>query len=197
MTAAHHLHDLQTALAALAPTVDDIEAHGARIGRTLAAGARLLAVGNGGSAAQAEHLTAELVGRFDGERRPLAALAIGSEYAAMTAIVNDYGADDAFVRPVRAHGRPGDVIVALSTSGRSHNVLAAVAAAHEVGMTSLALTGPAPNPLASVCGAAIVIDAPRTATVQEVHQVVIHLLCLGIDRAVRELDRPLPVGGLS
>ena len=111
----------------------------------------MLAVGNGGSAAQAAHLSAELVGRFDGERRPLAAVAIGAEHPTMTALVNDYGVDEAFARPVRAHGRTGDVLVALSTSGRSPNVRASVSAAHELGLLTLALTGPAPNPLADDC----------------------------------------------
>jgi len=191
MNAAEHIEDLRDALQRLAPHVPEIERRGHRIGRALAAGARLLAVGNGGSAAQAEHLTAELVGRFDGDRRPLAAIAVGAEYPATTAIVNDYGPDEAFVRPVRAHGRPGDVLVALSTSGRSANVLAAVAAAEDAGLWTLALTGPAPNPLASACQEAIPVDAARTATVQEVHQVLIHVLCIGIDEAVRQFDLAL------
>ena len=182
-----HIRDIQGALTRLEVDAARIEECGVRLGRRLAAGARLLAVGNGGSAAQAEHLTAELVGRFDEDRRPLAAIAIGAEYAGITAILNDYGIEDAFVRPVRAHGRLGDVLVALSTSGRSPNVLAAVRMAHDIGMASLALTGPAPNPLASLCNDAIVVDAARTATVQEVHQVVIHLLCAGIDHVVRSI----------
>jgi D-sedoheptulose 7-phosphate isomerase len=188
VTVAEHIRDLQLALDELLANADRIARHGERIGRVLGAGGRLLAVGNGGSAAQAQHLTAELVGRYDGERRPLAAIAVGAEHAATTAIVNDYGSEDAFVRPVRAHGRPGDVLVALSTSGRSRNVLAAVDAAHELGMATLGLTGAAPNALASVCDDAVIVGAARTATVQEVHQVVIHLLCLGIDRAVHALD---------
>ena len=190
VSAAEHLDELRDALTRLEPSLAAVERQGRIIGRALAGGARLLAVGNGGSAAQAEHLTAELVGRFDGDRRPLAGISIGAEYPSTTAIVNDYGPEDAFVRPVRAHGRQGDVLVALSTSGRSRNVLAAVAAAHDAGMATLALTGPAPNPLAAVCHDAITVDADRTATVQEVHQVLIHLLCIGIDEAVRELDRP-------
>jgi D-sedoheptulose 7-phosphate isomerase len=188
MNAVDHVRQLADALGRLERDAERIEALGERIGASLAAGARLLAVGNGGSAAQAQHLTAELVGRFDGERRPLAALAIGAEHATTTAIVNDYGTDDAFGRPVHAHGRPGDVLVALSTSGRSPNVLAAVAAAHEDGLLTVGLTGPRPNPLAGACCHAITVDAGSTATVQEVHQVVIHLLCRGIDRAVRGFD---------
>ena len=181
--------ELRAALERLEDDAELIERWGFRIGQLLAAGGRLLAVGNGGSAAQAAHLSAELVGRFDGERRPLAALAIGAEHPTMTALVNDYGIEDAFARPVRAHGRTGDVLVAISTSGRSPNVRACVAAAHELGMVTLALTGPAPNPLADECDAAVIVAAPRTATIQEVHQVVIHLLCVEIDAAVRFHDR--------
>ena len=92
VSAAEHLGDLRDALARLEPSAAAVERHGRRIGQALAAGARLLAVGNGGSAAQAEHLTAERVGRFDGDRRPLAGIAIGAEYPSTTAIVNDYGA---------------------------------------------------------------------------------------------------------
>ena len=125
------LGELRAALERLEDDVELIERWGFRIGQILAAGGRLLAVGNGGSAAQAAHLSAELVGRFDGERRPLAALAIGTEHPTTTALVNDYGVEEAFARPVRAHGQTGDVLVALSTSGRSANVRASVAAAHE------------------------------------------------------------------
>jgi D-sedoheptulose 7-phosphate isomerase len=191
MNAVEHVRQVRQALARLEADAEQIEAVGERIGAALAAGARLLAVGNGGSAAQAEHLTAELVGRYDGERRPLAAVAIGAEHATTTAIANDYGLADAFARPVHAHGRPGDVLVALSTSGRSSNVLAAVAAADEVGLLTVALTGRRPNPLADACTCAFTVDAAATATVQEVHQVVIHLLCRGIDRAVRSVDLTL------
>jgi D-sedoheptulose 7-phosphate isomerase len=191
MSGAEHVGRLRDALARLEPDAERIEALGERIGAALAAGARLLAVGNGGSAAQAEHLTAELVGRYDGERRPLAAVAIGAEHATTTAIANDYGLDDVFARPVRAHGRAGDVLVALSTSGRSANVLSAVTAAADVGLLTVGLTGRRPNPLADACSCVIAVDATSTATVQEVHQVVIHLLCRGIDRAVRSAELTL------
>lgn len=181
-----HLDDLVAAITRLYASTEQIDDWGHRIGRILVAGGRLLAVGNGGSAAQAAHLTAELVGRFDGERRPLAAIAIGAEHPAMTAIANDYGLNDAFVRPVRAHGRRGDVLVALSTSGRSANVIAAAAEASACGMVTLALTGPLPNPLAAMCDDAVAVPAGTVATIQEVHQVVIHLLCAAIDAAVRD-----------
>ncbi len=124
------------------------------------AGGRLLACGNGGSAAEAQHLTGELVGRFRHERRPLSAIALHADTSATTAIVNDYGDHEVFARQVAAHGRPGDVLVCLSTSGSSQNVVAAAKAAHELGVTTWALTGPAPNPLAALCDEAVTVEAP-------------------------------------
>ena len=179
-----HLAALHRPLAELEASVDRIDAWGHHLARVLTGGGRLLAVGNGGSAAQAQHLTSELVGRYRDDRRPFSAVSLHAETSSVTAIVNDYGADDVFARQVLAHGRDGDVLVALSTSGRSPNVLSAVAAASECGMTSWALTGRAPNPLVEVCDDAVVVDAPYTATVQEIHQVVVHLLCASVDVAV-------------
>jgi D-sedoheptulose 7-phosphate isomerase len=150
----------------------------------LGGGARLLALGNGGSAAQAQHLTAELVGRYCDERPPFSALALCSEGPALTAIGNDYGFDAMFARQVAGHGRPGDVLIALSTSGASPNVLAAADAAAAAGMTVLGLTGPGPNSLCDRCDDAVWIDSPCTATVQEIHLVAIHLLCAAFDAAV-------------
>src|SRR5690606_34246671 len=116
------------ALAGLRAQVPLVEGWGRELAARLASGSRLLAAGNGGSAAQAQHLTAELVGRYRDERAPLSAIALHAETSALTAIVNDYGIDEMFARQVRAHGRPGDVLVVMSTSGRSPNMLAAAAA---------------------------------------------------------------------
>lgn len=157
---------------------------GRQLAAVLSGGGRLLACGNGGSAAEAQHLTAELVGRFQGERVPLSAIALHADTSALTAIANDYGTEEIFARGVRAHGRPGDVLVALSTSGSSRNVLAAVKAAHDIGMVTWALTGPAPNQLAAMCHEAICVDAPSSATVQEVHLVLVHGLCMAVDDAM-------------
>lgn len=145
---------------------------------------RLLACGNGGSASEAQHLTGELVGRFRCERQPLSAIALGADTSATTAILNDYGVEDVFARQVRAHGRPGDVLVAFSTSGTSTNVVAAAKAALEIGVTVWALTGPAPNPLAALSDSAIPVDAPTVATVQEIHLAVVHALCIALDDAL-------------
>ncbi|GAA3825097.1 MULTISPECIES: SIS domain-containing protein [Amycolatopsis] len=168
-------------LTALAPR---IEAWGRHLAEVLGAGGRLLACGNGGSAAEAQHLTGELVGRFVNDRQPLSAIALHADTSAATAIVNDYGDQEVFARQVRAHGRPGDVLVALSTSGRSQNVCAAAKTAHELGMTTWALTGPGPNALSSVSDDAVMIDAPSTGTVQEAHLAVIHGLCAALDEAL-------------
>jgi D-sedoheptulose 7-phosphate isomerase len=179
-----HLAALAEALTTVERELPKIEAWGAHLAAVLGGGGRLLAAGNGGSAAHAEHLAAELLGRYRMNRRPLSGLALGTEGAALTAIDNDFGPDDVFTRQVEAHGRAGDVFVALSTSGRSSNVLAAVATARAAGMTTWALTGAPPNPLAGACDDAIAVPSLSVATVQEVHQVVIHLLCGALDRSL-------------
>ncbi len=176
--------DLIAALERTRPAAARLSDWGAQLAGVLTGGGRLLACGNGGSAAEAQHLTAELVGRFKDEREPLSAIALHADTSAATAIVNDYGIDEMFARGVRAHGRPGDVLVALSTSGASRNVLAAVKAAQEIGVTTWALTGSAPNPLLAMCDDAICVEADSTATVQEVHMVLVHGLCIALDEVL-------------
>jgi D-sedoheptulose 7-phosphate isomerase len=183
-----HLSALDEPLAALDADVDRIGGWGRHLARVLVTGGRLLVVGNGGSAAQAQHLTSELVGRYQGERPPLSAIALHSESSSFTAICNDYGAEEAFARQVRAHGRPGDVLLALTTSGRSPNILAGVLAALDGGLTAWALTGPPPNPVCDMAVDAICVDAPLTATIQEIHQIALHLLCAAVDAEVEVLS---------
>ena len=184
LTGRAHLDALRGALDALDTEVERIEAWGRHLADVLSTGARVLAVGNGGSAAQAQHLTSELVGRYRDERAPFSAISLHAETSSITALGNDYGFAETFARQVRAHGRRGDVLMALSTSGRSPNVVAAATAAGEVGMTTWALTGPAPNPLTQRCHDWVTVPAADTATIQEVHQVAIHLLCAAVDVAV-------------
>ena len=179
-----HLAALAAPLAALQAEVDRIEAWGRRLGCILLGGGRLLAAGNGGSAAQAQHLTSELVGRYRDDRLPLSALALHAESSSFTAIANDYGLEDAFARQVRAHGRPGDVLIALSTSGRSRNIIAAVEAALAGGLTTWGLTGPAPNPVSELCEDSVCVDAASSATVQEIHLIVVHLLCAAVESEI-------------
>jgi len=181
---AQHLAALTAPLAALRDDAPRLEAWGGRLAEVLITGGRLLAVGNGGSAAEAQHLTAELVGRYRDDRPPFSALALCAEPSALTAIGNDYGLEVAFARQVRAHGRPGDVLVALSTSGRSPNVLAAVEAANESGLATWALTGRPGSPLAALADEHVAVDSPHTATVQEIHLIALHLVCAAFDHAV-------------
>lgn len=179
-----HLDALRRALDGIPPSLALLDAWGAHLARVLTSDGRLLVAGNGGSAAQAQHLTAELVGRYRDERPPMSALALHAETSSVTAIVNDYGADELFARQVTAHGRADDVFLALSTSGASRNLVRAAAAARERGLAVWACTGRAPNPLAGLADAVVAIDASDTATVQEVHLVVVHLLCEAVDRAL-------------
>jgi D-sedoheptulose 7-phosphate isomerase len=157
---------------------------GRRLAAVLDRGGRLLACGNGGSAAEAQHLTAELVGKFDCDRRPLAAIPLHGDTSSTTAIGNDYGLNNVFARQVRAHGRPGDVLICLSTSGRSGNVIAAARAARQAGVTAWAMTGPDGGPLVAACDDAIQVEAAAPSTVQEIHLAAIHLLCRVIDETL-------------
>ncbi|WP_149828389.1 D-sedoheptulose-7-phosphate isomerase [Streptomyces tailanensis] len=183
-----HCDDLMKALEGFrryaAPLVDR---WGVTLADRLAAGARLLVVGNGGSAAQAQHLTAELVGRYRNDRPPFSALALHADTSSTTAIANDYGVQEIFARQVAAHGRAGDLLMLLSTSGASENLLVAAEEAHRVGMTVRALTGPAPNPLQGIADEALCVEAGSAATVQELHLVAVHMLCESFDRAVERL----------
>jgi len=179
-----HVLATMRALDDLRREADRIQGWGRRLARVLVGGGRLLVAGNGGSAAQAQHLTAELVGRYRTERAPLSALALHADTSSLTAIANDYGGDEAFARQVRAHGRPGDVLLVLSTSGSSRNVLAAEEAALDGGLTVWALTGRGPNPAADLANDAVVVSADSAATVQEVHMTAIHLLCAAVDAEV-------------
>jgi glycosyltransferase involved in cell wall biosynthesis/phosphoheptose isomerase len=181
---AEHLAALIDSLHRLEGEVEVLAGWGERLASRLLDGGRLLAVGNGGSAAQAQHLTAELVGRYETEREPLSAICLHGDTSSLTAICNDYGIEEAFARQVRAHGCAGDVLIALSTSGRSANVLAAVRAARERNLETWALTGAAPNPLADLVDEAVALDCASTATVQELHQVALHLICGAVDREV-------------
>jgi phosphoheptose isomerase len=176
-----HRADLMVGLDHLSSSFDRIEAWGQDLADRLVSGHRLLVAGNGGSAAEAQHLTAELVGRFEDERVPLAAIALHAETSSLSAIVNDYGQDEMFARQVAAHGRPGDVLLCLSTSGASANVLVAARRARELGLTTWALTGQAPNPLAALCDDALTVPSASTSAVQEIHLVVAHTLCAVLD----------------
>jgi D-sedoheptulose 7-phosphate isomerase len=185
LTGADHVASLTGALSSLNDQLDALDGWGRLLADVLCGQrGRLLAAGNGGSVAQAQHLTAELVGRYRADRPPFSAICLTAETSSLTAIANDYPADELFARQVEAHGRAGDVLVLLSTSGRSPNAVAAARRARDHGIMVLALTGPAPNPLAAVADDAVCIDSPWTATVQECHLVALHLVCAAFDEAV-------------
>ncbi|WP_369054071.1 glycosyltransferase [Kineococcus terrestris] len=176
-----HVLELQGVLSALEAEGERLDRWGRHLVDVVDSGGRLLVAGNGGSAAEAQHLTAELVGRFVGERRPLSALSLHAETSTVTAVVNDYGPDEVYARQVEAHGRPGDVLLLLSTSGRSTNLLRAAERARAGGVTTWALTTSAANPLAAVCDDALGLPGPSTSAIQEGHLMAVHALCVAVE----------------
>jgi len=151
----------------------------------LRSGGKILFCGNGGSAADAQHLATELTGRFETERRPLPGLALTTDTSLLTAVGNDYGFDEVFARQVTALGRPGDLLVAISTSGNSPNVLRAVEAAAEVGVKVIVLAGRDGGKLAkhSAVSVSLIVPAQRTCRIQEGHIALGHTLCRLVDEA--------------
>ncbi len=183
MSLESHLDDLTETLAGLRVQAPRVHRWGRELARLLLDGGRLLAAGNGGSAAEAQHLTAELVGRYRHDRAPFSALALCSETSSVTAIANDYGYDQVFARQVTAHARPGDVVVLLSTSGKSQNLLEAARAARLAGAIVWALTGPLPNPLAALADDTLALPG-EACNVQEAQLVAVHALCEAFEAAL-------------
>jgi D-sedoheptulose 7-phosphate isomerase len=179
-----HLSGLAEALLPFRTQAAVLARWGADLAWHLGQGGRLLVAGNGGSAAEASHLAAELVGRLREDRAPLSAIALALDSSAVTAISNDYGFEEVFARQVRAHGRPGDVLLAMSTSGRSPNLVAAVRAAHALGMRTWALLGPGRSPVADACDEALCCPSGDSQVVQELHLVSVHVLCEYVDRTL-------------
>jgi D-sedoheptulose 7-phosphate isomerase len=163
--------------------LEEIEQTGRVICRTLAAGNKILLCGNGGSAADAQHIAAELVGRYEQQRKAFPAIALTTDTSALTALSNDYGYDEVFARQVMGLARTGDLLIAISTSGKSPNIVKAVETAKSLGCQTLALTGCSGQPLASLCDFALVVASDRTARVQEAHITIGHLWCEMVDRA--------------
>jgi D-sedoheptulose 7-phosphate isomerase len=156
---------------------------GGRIAASLLAGGRVLAFGNGGSASDAQHFVAELVGRFRRERPALAAIALTTDPAVVTAISNDMGFAALFRRQVQAHGRPGDVALGISTSGRSPNVVEGLRTARERGLATVGLTGNGGGALAGLVDHLIAVPHADTQRIQEVHTMVLHVLCQVVEEA--------------
>ncbi|BFU45137.1 hypothetical protein KRMM14A1004_33740 [Krasilnikovia sp. MM14-A1004] len=181
-----HLAELAAALGPYRRVAARLAGWGAELARHLSRGGRLLVAGNGGSAAEAQHLAAELVGKLRDDRTPLSAIALTPDSAAVTAISNDYGYDEVFARQVRAHGRPGDVLLVLTTSGRSPNLLAAARAARDCGMRTWAMTGAGASPVGEACDEVLRCPSPDSQVVQELHLVAVHVMCEYVDRTLAE-----------
>ncbi len=154
------------------------------IATALSRGHKLLLCGNGGSAADSQHLAAEFTGRFVKDRRPLAAMALSTDSSALTCIANDYSFDDVFYRQVIALGRPGDCLLAISTSGNSRNVIRAAEAARSAGMRTIGLLGRDGGALLDLCHVSIVVPSTSTARVQEAHIFIGHTLCSLVEQAL-------------
>ncbi len=168
---------LETAVDVLLSRLDTLTEAATSLVETLQSGHKALVAGNGGSAAEAQHFAAELVGRFKRERAPYAAIALTADSAIVTAIANDYGFQDVFARQVYALGQAGDLLIAFSTSGESENLVRAVRAGHQLSMRVSAVTGDKPNRLARLADVAVCIPGMDTATMQELHMMVTHILC--------------------
>jgi D-sedoheptulose 7-phosphate isomerase len=179
-------NSLQEHLATIQKLLDsklsDIEQSGQLICDALTSGRKVLLCGNGGSAADAQHIAAELVGCYEKQRRSWPAIALTTDTSALTAVSNDLGYEQVFARQVLGLAQPGDILVAISTSGKSKNVLRAAEQARELGCKSIALTGATAEPLASLCDITVAVPSTRTSRVQEVHITVGHLWCEMVDR---------------
>lgn len=180
------VNSLQEHLAAIQKLLDskisDIEQSGQLICEALTSGRKVLLCGNGGSAADAQHIAAELVGCYEKQRRSWPAIALTTDTSALTAVSNDLGYEQVFARQVLGLAQPGDVLVAISTSGKSKNVLRAAEQAREVGCKTIALTGANAEPLASLSDLVVAVPSSRTSRIQEVHITVGHLWCEMVDR---------------
>jgi D-sedoheptulose 7-phosphate isomerase len=164
-----------------AAEADHILAQAADMAERLKRGCRILVCGNGGSAADAQHFAAELTGRYVKERRALAGIALTVDTSALTAIGNDYGFDRVFARQVEALGRPGDLLVGISTSGNSPNVIRAVAAAKDLGLRTVGLLGRDGGQLKDLVDDSLVVPSQVTARIQEIHMMTYHFWCEAID----------------
>lgn len=158
-----------------------VERAGKMIAEKLKAGGKVLACGNGGSASQAQHFSAELVGRFEKERRGFCAIALTTDTSILTAVANDYGYDTVFERQVRALGRKEDILLAISTSGNSPNVLKAIESAKEMGMTVIGLTGNGGGKMKGKVDILIDVPGDKTYRIQELHLAILHQLCAVVE----------------
>lgn len=174
-----HLETLQTLLRS---NINDIEQSGQMICEALVAGKKILLCGNGGSAADAQHIAAELVGCYEKQRRSWPAIALTTDTSALTAVSNDLGYEQVFARQLAGLAQTGDILIAISTSGKSKNVLKAVERAGELGCRTIALTGASSDPLGSMCDLTVAVPSSRTSRIQEAHITIGHLWCEMVDQ---------------
>jgi D-sedoheptulose 7-phosphate isomerase len=153
-----------------------------RIARSLNRGGKVMLAGNGGSAADAQHMAAELVGRFVNDRKALAAIALTTDTSALTAIGNDYGFENVFARQIEALGRKGDIFIAISTSGRSKNVIAALRAAKKLGLVNVGVTRASKTPMHKLCDVVLGAPSDETALIQQLHITAAHAICHLVER---------------
>lgn len=170
----------------LTSEIEAIERAGELIYECLNNGKKILLCGNGGSAADAQHIAAEFVGRFERERRPFPAIALTTDTSALTAIANDYGFERIFARQVEALAESGDLLIGISTSGNSANIAAAVMTARERGCVTIGLTGAKGKKLAGLCDAAVLVPSEKTARIQEGHNAIGHLWCELVDEKLAQ-----------
>lgn len=170
-------------LEALTAQADRVAAAAGLMIEALRGGGKVMFCGNGGSAADSQHFAAELMGRFLVDRPPLPAVALTVDTSALTAIGNDYSYDDVFSRQLRGIGRAGDVLVGISTSGNSRNVVAALQAARELGIRTIGLTGAGGGAMAPLCDVALCVPSAKTPRIQEMHLAVGHMLCQLVEEA--------------
>jgi D-sedoheptulose 7-phosphate isomerase len=159
----------------------DIASTGKAIWSALSSGRKVLLCGNGGSAADAQHIAAELVGRYEANRRSWPAIALTTDTSALTALSNDYGFEAVFERQVEGLAQEGDVLIAVSTSGKSQNVIRAVEKARQLGCITIGLTGGTGEPLAACCDLSVVVPVDRTSRIQEAHILIGHIWCELVD----------------
>ncbi|MDD2976742.1 D-sedoheptulose 7-phosphate isomerase [Aquabacterium sp.] len=181
---AHNLSEHRALFLQLDALCSPVQAAGRMAAQALQSGHKLMFCGNGGSAADSQHLASELTGRFIKDRRPLAAMALSTDSSALTCIGNDYSFDEVFARQVAALGRTGDVLVAISTSGNSRNVIRAVEEARAAGMQVIGLLGRDGGALKAMCDLSVVVPSQVTARIQEAHILIGHTLCGLIEEAL-------------
>ena len=183
----HFISSIQVKEKSQAALVDPIREAIGLMTKSLESKHKIMACGNGGSAADAQHFSAELLNRFERERRPLAAIALTTDSSTLTSIGNDYDFNDIFSKQVLGLGKPGDVLLAISTSGNSQNVIEAINAAHELNINVVALTGKGGGRIAQILKANdvhVCVPSEQTARIQEVHLLCLHCLCDGIDSII-------------